>query len=191
MLNELESLKAHIEHINEIVAMQQNYATAGGLIEVMPITDVIEDALRMNGDGLARHKIDIIREYEQVRPILIEKHKVLQILVNLIRNAKHALTDSGRDDKELRLKVGQVNSHIEVTISDNGIGIAPENITRIFAHGFTTKKGGHGFGLHSGVLAAREMGGSLAVHSEGVGTGAAFALKLPLNPHSDNNGQDI
>jgi len=69
-----------------------------------------------------------------------------------------------------------------VSVSDNGVGITEENLTRIFVHGFTTKKDGHGFGLHSGVLAAREMGGSLTVHSAGTGAGATFTLKLPLNP---------
>ena len=62
---------------------------------------------------------------------------------------------------------------------DNGIGIPPENLTRIFNHGFTTRKDGHGFGLHSGALAAKEMGGSLTVHSGGTGQGAAFTLELP------------
>jgi signal transduction histidine kinase len=72
-------------------------------------------------------------------------------------------------------------SRVVVTVKDNGIGIAPDNLTRIFSHGFTTKKDGHGFGLHSGALAAKEMGGSLAAHSEGQGTGATFTLELPLS----------
>jgi signal transduction histidine kinase len=70
-------------------------------------------------------------------------------------------------------------------VRDNGVGIAPENLTRIFGHGFTTKKDGHGFGLHSGALAAKEMNGSLTVHSDGVGQGAAFTLELPPAPKTD------
>jgi C4-dicarboxylate-specific signal transduction histidine kinase len=112
----------------------------------------------------------------------MDKHKVLQILVNLVRNAKHALVDSGRKDKRLTVRVGpRGDERFAVSIDDNGIGIAPQNITRIFAHGFTTKKNGHGFGLHSGVLAAQEMGGSLTVESQGAGRGATFTLELPCN----------
>ncbi|MGB8693344.1 MAG: ATP-binding protein, partial [Steroidobacteraceae bacterium] len=71
---------------------------------------------------------------------------------------------------------------VHIAVSDNGVGISPENLTRIFSHGFTTKQEGHGFGLHSGALAAREMGGALRASSQGPGLGATFTLELPLNP---------
>lgn len=68
----------------------------------------------------------------------------------------------------------------QISVADRGVGIAAENLTRIFSHGFTTRPEGHGFGLHSCVLAAREMRGSLTVHSDGAGQGAIFTLDLPL-----------
>jgi signal transduction histidine kinase len=71
---------------------------------------------------------------------------------------------------------------VEVTVTDNGEGIAPDNLTRIFSYGFTTRQQGHGFGLHSGANAAKEMGGQLTAHSAGPGQGAVFTLVLPLNP---------
>ena len=104
----------------------------------------------------------------------------LQILVNLIRNAKCACDESGRTDKQIVVRVSSTEEMVAVTISDNGVGIAAENLTRIFSHGFTTRKEGHGFGLHSAVLAAKEMGGSLIVLSEGPNQGAVFELELPL-----------
>jgi signal transduction histidine kinase len=69
---------------------------------------------------------------------------------------------------------------VRVQVKDNGIGIAPENLVKIFSHGFTTKKEGHGFGLHTCALAARDMGGSLVAESEGLGRGATFTLELPI-----------
>src|SRR6185295_15582732 len=106
---------------------------------------------------------------------------ILQIFVNLIRNAKYAIDAAARRDKRIDITISiKDNSRVVVSVKDNGIGIAPDNLTRIFSHGFTTKKDGHGFGLHSGALAAKEMGGSLAAFSEGTGTGAAFTLELPL-----------
>jgi len=179
-LNELQSLSRNIEHIREIVAMQQSYANVGGVQETLPIRDLIEDALQMNSAALARHSVEVIREYGETPLVSVDKHKVLQILINLVRNAKHALTDGERKEKRLTVRLASDDSQIKVWVKDNGIGISPENLNRIFAHGFTTKKRGHGFGLHSGILAAQEMGGSLTVHSDGLGFGATFVLQLPL-----------
>jgi PAS domain S-box-containing protein len=182
LLKELELLTKNIEHIKEIVAMQQNYARVSGIIESLSIKNLMEDALQMNAAALSRHGIMVSRNYEEVPLIAVDKHKILQIFVNLIRNAKYAIDAAARRDKRIEISI-TVNEHqrVIVTVKDNGIGIAPDNLTRIFSHGFTTKKDGHGFGLHSGALAAKEMGGSLAAHSEGPGTGATFTLELPLS----------
>jgi len=134
----------------------------------------------MNALAIERHGVQLVREYSRSPAVLVEKHKVLQILVNLIRNAKYALDERGHSDKRLTLRVGvNGNDMVKILVIDNGVGIPPENLERIFAHGFTTKKHGHGFGLHSSVLAAKEMGGTLTVHSDGPGTGATFTLELP------------
>jgi signal transduction histidine kinase len=123
----------------------------------------------------------VVKEFADVPALLLDKHRVLQILINLISNAKHAM--HGVPDRQrqitLRLHTAQGQA-VQIQIADNGEGIPSENLTRIFAHGFTTRKDGHGFGLHSCVLAAREMGGSLTVHSEGTGKGATFMLELPI-----------
>ena len=102
--------------------------------------------------------------------------------MNLVCNAAHSCSAAGRAGKRLTLRVANGNGRVKISVSDNGIGIPPENLTRIFNHGFTTKKEGHGFGLHSGALAVREMGGALLVHSEGAGRGATFTIDLPLQP---------
>ena len=99
--------------------------------------------------------------------------------MNLVRNAKYACQESDRADKRLTVRVANGDGRVKISVMDNGIGILPENLTRIFSHGFTTRQNGHGFGLHSGALAARELGGSLSVHSDGPGQGAEFTLELP------------
>ena len=178
-VRELESLRRNVDHIKEIVAMQQNYATFGGVKEMVNVVNLVEDSLRMNEGALSRHEVEVIREFEEVPPLNVEKHKILQILVNLLRNAKYACHDSERADKRLTVRVANGEGRVRISVIDNGVGIPPENLTRIFNHGFTTRKDGHGFGLHSGALAAKEMGGSLTVHSDGVGQGASFTLELP------------
>ena len=182
-LKELEGVTGNIDHIKEIVAMQQNYARVSGVTETIQISELVEDALRMNAGALARHDVSIVRDYLTPLPeITIEKHKVLQILINLVRNAKYACDESGQPDKRVTVRVANGDGKLKITVADNGIGIPRENLTRIFNHGFTTRKEGHGFGLHSGALAARELGGQLLAQSDGIGHGATFTLELPVAP---------
>jgi len=185
-LKELQELNKNIEHIKEIVVMQQSYARISGVTEKVKPTDLVEAALRMNAGALDRHGVELVREYDPELPeITVEKHKVLQILVNLIRNAKYACDESGKPEKQMRLRLERNDgASIRISVIDNGVGIPPENLTCIFAHGFTTRKDGHGFGLHSGALAAKELGGSLTVHSDGSGRGASFTLELPQIPRT-------
>jgi len=185
MLSEMDGLAKNIEHIKEIVAMQQNYARLCGVTEILPLAELVEDAIRMNLGAFDRHSITMTREFDDVPPVSVDKHKVLQILVNLLRNAKYALDELAPPEKRLALRIAHDGERcVVICVIDNGVGIAPENLTRIFAHGFTTRRDGHGFGLHSGALAAREMGGKLTAHSDGVGKGATFCLQLPIAAES-------
>ena len=160
--------------------MQQSYATMVSIIEPLDPVALMEDSLRMNLGALARHAVTVVRDFQPSPPILAEKAKVLQILVNLIRNAKYAADDGGRADKTVTLRIEATPAgRVRLIVADNGVGIPAENLTRIFAHGFTTRVGGHGFGLHSSANAAKEMKGALTVHSDGLGKGAAFTLELP------------
>ncbi len=181
LLQEVDSLQKNIDHIKEIVSMQQAYATMVGLVEPLAADAMMEDSLRMNSSALARHDISVVRDYQAVPPVFAERGKVLQILINLIRNAKYAL-DEGRSAGKvitLRIQAGLAGT-VRFVVEDNGVGIPPENLARIFGHGFTTRAHGHGFGLHSSALAAKDMGGALTVHSDGPGLGAAFILELPV-----------
>ena len=182
VLAELAELKNGIDHIKDIVAMQQNYARLGGVSDVIEVASLVEDSLRLNEGALTRHGIIVRREFDDVPTIVVDKHRVLQILVNLIRNAKHACEVSDCAEKIVTVRIARSDRGVTVSVEDNGVGIAPENLTRIFNHGFTTKKDGHGFGLHSGALTAKELGGELRAHSAGPGRGAVFTLDLPSTP---------
>jgi len=179
--SEVDRLTRNIEHIKDIVAMQQTYARVSGLTEVLPTESLIEDALQLNVDSFARHHIIVERDFAPVPPVTVDKHKALQILVNILRNAKHAMDDADDHEKRLIIRTRQRDDRaVAISITDTGVGIAPENLTRIFSHGFTTRKDGHGFGLHSAALAAQQMGGRLSAHSDGPGRGATFTFELPL-----------
>jgi C4-dicarboxylate-specific signal transduction histidine kinase len=149
------------------------------MIEPIDLRELLEDALRIHRAAISRHDIAIETDIALVPRIMTDKHKVLHILVNLISNAKDAMKKSV--NKTLKLRVEASGGRARVSVGDTGVGIAAENMTRIFAHGFTTKQDGHGFGLHSGALAAQELGGSLQAASDGPGRGAVFTLELPLD----------
>ena len=181
LLNEVEMMQKNVDHIKEIVSMQQTYASMAGMVEPLDAAGLMEDAIRMNSGTLGRNVIKITKDFQPVPLIMAEKGKVLQILVNLIRNSKHAIDENGREHKEITLRVsGGAAGRVKLIVQDNGIGIPPENLLKIFQHGFTTKSEGHGFGIHSSANAAREMKGSLSVQSDGLGQGATFILDLPV-----------
>lgn len=183
LLRELNQLRDNVEHVNQIISMQQTYARVAGVTETVEVCKLVDDALQINAEALERHKVRVCRETQPVSPILADKHKILQILVNLIRNAKYAVSEADCPDKLLTLRLAPgADNQVCIQVIDNGVGIPPENLTRIFSHGFTTRRGGHGFGLHSSALAAHDLGGALSVHSDGLGKGATFTLVLPLQP---------
>jgi signal transduction histidine kinase len=181
ILTEVQSLSKGIDHIRDIVSLQQSYAGGGSLVEEVPVAELIEDAIRINTASLQRHGIDVIREFSYTGPLHVDKQKFLQILVNLVSNAKYAVLATENPEKWVRVAVGEAADDVlQIEVSDNGIGIPAENLTRIFSFGFTTRSDGHGFGLHSAANLAGELGGALTVHSKGPGAGAAFTLELPL-----------
>jgi PAS domain S-box-containing protein len=177
---ELAALRGNVEHIKEIVAMQQSYAKRGGIIDKVDMHALVEDSLRMNEGAFSRHGVHIVRDFAAVPLVQVDKHKVLQILVNVIRNAKYACAERQGGDKRVTVQIRADQQSLHIAVIDTGVGIPPENLQRIFNHGFTTRRDGHGFGLHSSALAAQELGGSLLAASAGVNQGATFTLTLPL-----------
>jgi signal transduction histidine kinase len=177
----LVELDRHVQHIAEIVALQQSVAKRIGVNELTNLAEVAEDAIKINDAALIRHGVSIERVFAPTPPLLVDRHQVLQILVNLIGNAKYALRDCERAQKQITVRIEPPDGgRVRISVSDNGAGIAPENLERIFAYGFTTRRDGHGFGLHTAALAATNLSGTLAVHSDGVDKGATFMLELPV-----------
>jgi signal transduction histidine kinase len=176
-VKELGQIQERAMHIEEILRAQQSYAKLSGTVEKLKVADVISDALNMTVTGKSSLQID--KEIPEDLTVMVEKHKALQILVNLMRNAKQACEETSAEVKMLTVRASNGGDFVHIAVSDNGIGIDPQNIKRIFSHGFTTKKDGHGFGLHSSMAAAQQLRGALRVSSEGLGKGATFTLDLP------------
>jgi len=189
MLNEVQSLRRHLEHMKAIVGKQQSHATTFDVAQSCAVAELLDDALTLSEHSLSQLSIEVVREYSEVPRVVTDRHKVLQILVNLISNARQALSDPGCAERRLTLGVRPLGAEgIAIAVRDSGAGIAPEHRERLFRFGFTTKPDGHGFGLHTSAIAARELGGRLSAHSDGPGTGATFVLELPLEPPRSASG---
>jgi signal transduction histidine kinase/HAMP domain-containing protein len=184
----LHRLQDKVNIINEVIAAQQSYATGSMLLEPLYLPEVIDDALRLQGDSADRHHIDIVKEYAEDIPLIpIQRTKMIHIIVNLYRNAKDALKDNPVDDKKILIQVTRENNKVVLRFSDNGCGIEQQHLNRIFNHGFTTKASGHGFGLHSCANYMTEMGGKIQVRSAGKGKGTSFVLEFPIpQPQYEN-----
>jgi PAS domain S-box-containing protein len=180
MSAELDALRKGVDHIKAVIAMQQSFAHASSLLEDLPVQELVEEALVISASGLGRHKVEVVRNFAPVLPVHAARHRVLEILVNLIRNAEHAVADAPVGERRIVFTIRPAEGHrVSVSVKDNGVGIAADTLNRIFSFGFTTKKTGHGFGLHNSALAAKEMNGTLTANSAGLGQGAEFVLILP------------
>lgn len=182
ILEELSNLARNLDHIKTIIAMQQEYAGVASVIEKVPLIPLVEDAIRIGECTMSELGVEIETQFMVDIEAEIDKHRVLQILINLVRNAKHACEEADHGTaKRIKVTIDQpIDGFFTIDVSDNGAGISKDNLTSIFSHGFTTKENGKGFGLHSSANAAKELGGSLIATSPGKGEGAAFVLTLPL-----------
>lgn len=182
LTDELAQLSKSVDHIKDIVSTQQSYAGVSSVLEPLQVSALMDDALRMNSGALNRHHVTVVKEYADVPQIMADKHRLLLIMVNLISNAKYAMSNLTDRPRQITLSIQTIEDNIlQISVKDEGEGIPAENMTRIFTHGFTTRKEGHGFGLHSCALAAIEMNGRLTAYSDGPGKGALFTLQIPLN----------
>ena len=185
LVGDLRSLQLNVDHIKQLVAAQQDLARPCGVVETVPAVDLLECALRISEPSLVAANIAVTREIKATPTVSVERQKVLQIVGNLLKNAKDSLDATDAAEKRIAVSVSMLSGQtVQIAITDNGVGIPPDVLTRIFAAGYTTKKNGHGFGLHSSALLAKELGGSLRAQSEGVGTGATFILELPVAKQS-------
>lgn len=181
--SEIDSLVIKIDHIKQVVVAQQDIARAGEIREATETEDLMEQALLLGMPEPEKYGIRVVREYAHVPTIMTDRHRVLQILVNVITNAKNAMVEYPANSHCLTVRIGLPTDRrgsVRFEVTDTGGGITAENLPRLFGQGFTTRKTGHGLGLHSAAISAKNLGGALQAQSEGEGRGATFMLDLPL-----------
>jgi signal transduction histidine kinase len=183
VLKEIEGLVRNIDHVKQIIFSHQTMAKSRGMGEFLSVAELLDQAVALSFQPGDTKWVRIQRDYQSVPAVLIDRHQLLQILVNLLRNAKQSMQLQGGLQHSLTIGVADRSEEglsVIMTIRDTGIGIAPEHLARMFTRGFTTKRDGNGIGLHSSMVTIRSLGGSLQAYSDGVGTGATFTLILPV-----------
>ncbi|MFO0975052.1 MAG: ATP-binding protein [Planctomycetaceae bacterium] len=181
LLDELQSLDVNVDHAKRIVAAQQNLARGYCFEEEISLGDVLDNAMTVVRASFERHHVQLNLDADETPMVVTDRHKLIQILVNLFTNAKDAVLHLPPSERQIDVRVSSLNNEsIRIDVTDRGLGIARDHLTRIFSQGFTTKSSGHGFGLHYCGLAASSLGGSLTVFSDGPGKGATFSLQIPL-----------
>ncbi len=178
MMKEMAALKQQLEHVNSVVMLHRDLATTHRSDELFAPVDVVGIVLRMSASSI-QGGIQVEQRLEEMPLVRGDKHKAIQILINLVSNACLALQDSARDPRVIQIVTERQGERVRIVVSDNGSGIAPEIRKKLFTQGFTTRKQGSGLGLHTSGILAQEMGGVLTWTSDGPGQGATFVLELP------------
>ena len=181
VLHHLEVLQDKVIQLNTVLHMQNKYATASQrLTESCLANEIIDDALQICAAALSQNRIAVRRQYTALEPIKLERHRILQILINLISNAVHAMMELAPEHKRvLTVRVGQSSDSCIFEVEDTGAGVDEDIRHKIFTFGFTTRPNRHGIGLHASATDAQAMSGSLHLDLSGEEGGARFVLTLP------------
>jgi signal transduction histidine kinase len=180
---EIEQIRRKLNHIDSIISLQMRYAQLFGDVESVDLPGVVEDALTLLDDALQKTSTRIIKHFEPVPPVRVEKTKLIQIIVNLIKNGYEAMEKFPVADRVLVLTIRRERKPTDclvLSVKDNGIGFAPDMQQKLFQFGYSTKAKGSGFGLHSCANYLIARNGSISAHSEGLNKGAEFVVRLAV-----------
>lgn len=185
LLEEANRLATNIEHVKRIIRTQQVYSSESGLLEHLMLDDLLDEVVQLYASLLQDNRIVVEKHFADLGIVEADKHKLLQILGNLMSNAIDSLVSQEGQARQIILRILKEDVHVVILVEDNGVGISADNLHRIFNHGFTTKQGHSGYGLHSAANQAGEIGGKLTAMSEGEGQGACFRLAFPLRVRNE------
>jgi DNA-binding LacI/PurR family transcriptional regulator/signal transduction histidine kinase len=182
VLHETSSLEHQLRLIRETILALQSYARDGDELlprERLDLGEVLETALRVQEGSLTRYAVRVQRDLGRLPAVESQRSKVLHVVVNVVKNAAEAMRGVPAERRRLDVTGRAEDGAAVLVFEDQGEGIPPEHLARIFTYGFTTKPGGNGFGLHTCANMMRQLGGDIRVESDGADRGARVTLRLP------------
>lgn len=173
---ESRSMLKNLMLITQIIEYQQSQGRHEESNDLVDLRQVVEDALNVKMDAIMRDNIRVHTEFGTLA-VSSQKAKLTHVLINLIKNAVEAMAPFPEDQRVLAIWSGMdEHGQVFLSIKDSGVGLNEEQMANLFAHGFTTKANGHGFGLHYCLNTMEEMGSRISAQSDGEGKGATFTL---------------
>ena len=183
---EVQDLQQHYYIIKDILNAEDEITGPKSISTPVLLAEVMDSSIQtvMTADSMLTKQITLNKDYRYTASIMTNKTNLMQIFVNLLKNAKESVMELKENmPRKINISIARKKNleEVELRIMDNGIGILPEHLPKIFTFGFTTKQRGHGFGLHNCALIAKQLGGTLEVKSNGYCKGATFILTLPID----------
>ncbi|KLV07241.1 histidine kinase [Photobacterium aquae] len=180
---ELDAIHEQIDRIRNITRSLLQYSRQGGVqdeITWQHLNPIVEESLTLVRTGTKKYDVVIDAHLEARCSVEVNRHQLLQVLVNLMMNGVHAMDDSGRLVVKTADWIGEQGEVLGavVMISDHGCGISDENLKRIFDPFFTTRRSGTGLGLSVSQGIITSIGGEITVESQ-LGEGSTFSVFLP------------
>jgi len=190
MRETVEFVRGKVQHIAEIISVEQRYHRPGQLTEPADLNQVIRESFSLVQDSLQRRGVHVEQDLAELPLLNLDRSQTIQVVFNLLKNAAEALEKNPEGERRLRVQSRfqeEPAPGLVMTVEDNGVGIRPENLPRLFEFGFTTRanRGGHGFGLHASANYIQSAGGRIEAASPGPGQGSVFRVFLPLGDHQE------
>ena len=174
----LTNISDQHHYIENTISLQVRHAHLQGNPELIDCNRIIRDSLKIMDTQL--HLVQITTDLQSRAKVSLEESKLLQILVNLIKNSSEAMTDNNDYSRELRINSADHKDEVVITVTDNGCGFTKEIKEKMFRFGYSSKSRGSGFGLHSCANYLIANNGTISASSKGPGKGAAFCIHLPI-----------
>ncbi|MCB1050437.1 MAG: GHKL domain-containing protein [Acidobacteria bacterium] len=181
VMREVSDLRSSVHHVNAIVSAQEDQISGIQLREQIELTEILDTSLKIMMPLIHKHQIQLEKRYGPPIHMTLEGNKLLQIIINLLKNACEAIVEAKPDQPKISLHAEQTEEAVILEISDNGIGYDSSIRQRMFTLGFTTKLEGHGFGLHYCALAVKDLNGQLETQSAGLYKGSTFTITLSIS----------
>lgn len=184
-----DDIAAKVDLMRDIIETQQSYATTTQGALPYDIKRLAEEALKVQMDSIRRRGVSLHQNFSEVPQVVVNSSKLIHVMINMLKNAVEAMEAVPENRRELTLTIKAARGRVILSIADTGMGIAPENLPKMFTYGFSTKKTGHGFGLHYCARTIEAMGGEVRVESAGVNKGATFIISFPAAPSKKRRHQ--
>ena len=183
----LSTLHDNVQHIHSVIRDQRQYTQQSIDQKQVSMVEIINEAVACCQANLLQDEIVVRFSFTRDCVIQSDRSLLLQIIINLIGNARNAMIESDCESRLLQLSLTDQNDMARFAVSDCGCGMTTETLARVFDAHFTTRAAGTGLGLHFSAITIKRLGGKIVAQSDGLGQGSTFTIELPIATHDPPN----